>query len=280
MRRRLWLAMLGCVLLIARGQSDAQTQSNGGAELRLLQGLWRGSWGGGVDDDGVVYQPVIAELYVTGNRAAWKGLSIPDGTGVVSLQGSGNRRNGRFAYDEAQNRNPQPDPIDFTIEIQANRLSLMFASRRGSVAMDRVEFEPSPAANLNVSFETASGIDDEGNLLVTTYHSVRVGGRSGPQVAVPMTFSRSLKQAQIYRIGQNDAEKMTVDAARALVQEELSVVVGRSAGDRNPRSDSGPAKSMAGFQPDSEAGLKTLIRLLRPGTLVFVIPEREFLPRP
>lgn len=240
-----------------------------------IHGLWRGSWGGGETDDGVVYQPVVAELFVAKNLAAWQGLPLKDGKGTVKLAPQSESLRGQFVFANDPSRDRSLPSVPFTYEIAANRLQIRFGEDRQAISLQRIPIDDRPNASLQLSFETARGIDQKGNLLLTTYAAYRVG-EEGPEVASPMRRRVSLQQARIYRIEENAVQRTDLETARSLLQAPTSVTIAAtSKRSRNPRADFNLFKKYPALLPDSEPGLKTLQQRLRPGTLVFVIPAEQ-----
>ncbi|MAG94934.1 MAG: hypothetical protein CMJ48_14500 [Planctomycetaceae bacterium] len=275
--RILLLVVLPCVLLTGVARSDERPDRSSG-DLKTLYGLWRGSWGGG-ENDGVVFQPVKAELYIGEGRAVWQGLPMLDGTGAIRLSG-GSPRSGRFTYSTMPKDKPQEKPVGFTYAIKGDTVVLDIGEDGKRVSLRRIAIEQTPFADVGVDFETARGVDREGNLLVTTYRVIRVGDR-GPELHSPVSFVRPLEHAHIYRVLEHGAKRITVEEVRRLLRTPTPVVVAsRSARDGRPRPDWDLSKTLGEPNPDSEAGLKTLTRLLRPGTLVFVHPEAARISSP
>ncbi len=262
------------VLLVDVVESGEELPNQSADDLKALQGLWKRSWGrSGREDDGVFYMGSVGELYIGSGRAASKGIPILDGTGAVVLHSSGKHRRARFTYFLEEKGKPKKKPVDFSYEIEGDKLTITIGDEGGGFSLTRVTVEETPFADINASFEMARGVDREGNLLLTTYSAMRIGD-DGPELPAPSSLVRPLKNAHIYRVEENDAKKITVEEARGFLREPTPVVIaGRSA--RNGHVSSLLSKRFRTLQPDSEAGLKTLTHLLKPGTLVFVIPDAE-----
>ena len=120
MRIRLLVA-LTCVFLTCVAHSDEKPDAEAG-DLKALYGFWRGSWGGG-ENDGVVFQPVKAELYVGKDRAVWKGLPMRNGTGAIRLSGDSPRK-GRFTYSTLPKGKPREKAVGFTYAIKGDTVTL------------------------------------------------------------------------------------------------------------------------------------------------------------
>ena len=281
MVRILLLCMVVCVFLVDVVKPDEAPPDKSAAAPKALHGLWRGSWGrSGREDDGVVYMGSVGELYIGSGRAASKGLPIPDGTGAIVLHSDGKRRWARFTYSVKEKGKPQQKPVDFSCEIRGDELTITIGDEGGSFSLTRVTVKETPFADINVDFEMARGVDGEGNLLATKFSAIRVGDR-GPELPSRVSFARPLRNAHIYRVEENGAKKTTVEEVRRLLREPAPVVIAsRSARNGTPMVDWRLSKKLGTLHPDSEAGLKTLTRLLKPGTLVFVVPEAERVPIP
>ena len=71
-----WLAVAICLLGVSR--SYCVTADDTTMDAKAMEGLWSGGWGSLVGDDGVVYQPVMAELLVKGDRVEMAGFPNAD----------------------------------------------------------------------------------------------------------------------------------------------------------------------------------------------------------
>ena len=99
----------------------------------------------------------------------------------------------------------------------------------------------------------------------------------------PLDRKLKTRQATVFLVEEAGLKKITVDDARRRVGQPTPVVVAC-------RDEERPAP--AGMQlyrlwtdvgspmPDSEAVLRTFSRVLRPGTLVFILSARENVPVP
>jgi hypothetical protein len=76
-------------------------------------------------------------------------------------------------------------------------------------------------------------------------------------------------------------ESVTVDEARKLIRKSTPVVVAYRDGDRASRNQNHTLWKESGSPlPDSEQVWRTFSRILRPGTLVFILSARENVARP
>jgi hypothetical protein len=244
---------------------------------KSIEGLWSGAWGGG-ERDGVVFQPVIAELLIKGDHVELCGFrNLGRLTGTVRLDA----RTKRMHITPAAGPGGQPKPkaIEFTYEIKADELTLTDTDKV-PVSLRRRRVAQNPLANLQVEFLTALGINDAGDLRVIEYRVLRAG-QAGATYYEPQDRTLKTKQATVFLAQEVGLKKVTVDEARGLIRKATPVVVTYRR-DRQPS----PQRSSEFLQdggpptPDSEAAQQTLARLLRPGTLVFVLPKSESIPQP
>jgi hypothetical protein len=266
-RAKLWAAAAAVGLLMA-ARHDAAPQP--AADAAALDGLWTGAWGGGMRD-GVVFQPVIAELVVKGDRVELAGFrTVGRLSGTVRVDAAARRL--RITPAAAAGR-PAPAAVEFAYELKGDDLTLTDADKV-PVSFSRVRVAANPVADARVELVAAAGFTDAGELLVTEYTVLR----AGPPDATfhhPETRKRSTKGAAVFVVEDAGLKKVTLDDARRLVKEAAPVVVTYRADDRPPSgshtlwTDEGPAP------PDGAAVGRTLARVLRPGTLVFVLSARE-----
>ncbi len=114
-----------------------------------------------------------------------------------------------------------------------------------------------------------SGSTKVGDLLVTDF-SVHRAGRSSEIALAPVRRPLRTKQAAVFLVQESGLKTVKVDEVRRLIRDPTTVVVAH-------RSDERPSSlpsSRLWQETDSEAVGRTISRVLRPGTLVFVVPER------
>lgn len=262
------------------GEADEPNRQSGDAAA--MRGLWTGSWGGGMTDDGVIYQPVIAEFFVgRDDQAVWRGLPIPDGEGKLSLLG-GDQRRGQLLYAKGDSGKSPHEPKEFLYRIHGDKLTLKIGGKRNDLLLVRkASVNPIPFANLEVRIEVASEVDRDGNLATTEYRSLRIGD-DGPELPAPFSQKRPLHEARIYRVTDEKLDRMTIADLRTTIAKPTPVVV-ISRGERKKRaSNSGLVQRHGAVPPDSQAAVSTLGYLLKPGSIVIVVPESQLrlVPKP
>ena len=97
----------------------------------------------------------------------------------------------------------------------------------------------------------------------------------------PVNRSLITKPATVLMVQESGCKKVTLDEARRQIREPTLVAI-------SYRHEGRPAlyqshrlwKEMGAASPDSEAVWRTFSRVLRPGTLVFILSARENAPRP
>jgi hypothetical protein len=84
------------------------------------------------------------------------------------------------------------------------------------------------------------------------------------------------EEATVLLVQETGWKKVTVDEARRLIREATPVVVAYQDDERPAVSQPDTLrKGMGPARPDSEAVARTFARVLRPGTLVFILSRRE-----
>jgi hypothetical protein len=268
-------AVAVCLVVVAY-PGDVAAQDVAGA-ARAIEGLWSGSWGGG-KRDGAVFQPVIAELLVKGDYVEMRGFrGLGRLTGTVRFDTRARRM---YITPAAGSRGqPKPKAIEFTYAISADELTLTDTDKV-PVSLRRRRVAPNPMANVQVEFLTATRINDAGDILVTEYRVLRAGNAGGTYYQ-PQDRTLKTRHATVLLAQEAGLKKVTVTEARRLIGSDTPVVVAY-------RRDQGPSphrfsellQDVGSPMPDSEAVQRTLARLLRPGTLVFVLPTSESIPQP
>jgi hypothetical protein len=267
------MAVVVCLTVMACPGAGAPQDAAGDA--KEIEGLWSGSWGGG-ERNGVVFQPVIAELLIKGDQIEISGFpNLGELRGTVRINAGARRM--RITPAAAGGRPAKG--LEYTYELKGDRLTLTDGGKV-SVALQKLQVTQAPLANAQVEFVAAAGINDAGDLLVTRFTAL-VAGRAGVTYYQPRKESLSTKQATVLLVQETGLKNVTVEQARRLVREAPAVVV-------TYRQDDRPApppaqqlwKDGGSPTPDSEAVRQTFARVLRPETLVFVLSARENVPRP
>lgn len=238
-------------------------------ETNQLEGVWSGSWGGG-ETNGTVFQPVLADMLIRGDKIELSGFREADRLwGLVKV-----------------------DPATKTIKVtsatkvmeykyKATRNSLTLTdSDDVSVQLQKRDLDFNPLADVRLELVTADEINDEGHLQITEYSALKFG-RTDATFYEPMKRAFKTAEATIFSCEENGLKKITINQARQQHRPTLPVAIAY-------RGDLDPAfiesrefqKRLGSPQPDSEAALQTLGRTLRVGTLVFVFPARLATPEP
>ena len=261
------LAMLSYVV-------TAPTAKAAGDDSKALEGLWSGSWGLMIDADGTVHQPVIAELMIKGNRIEL--LSMP---GLARLGGTFRIDSAARAISISSATEKKTPPAEATIyryRINADKLTLTDASKQ-SVEFTRHGAADVSLADAAVEFAVATGISDSGDLLVTKVTALRAN-RDGATFFESSEQKLKTKQAAVFVANESALKKATIDDARRLIREPTPIVVAyRNGQHAEARGDALYRLWTASGSADagSDAVMRTMSRVLRPGTLVFVLSAQE-----
>jgi hypothetical protein len=270
------LIAVAVCLGVALCPGNAVAQGNS-VDAKMIEGLWSGSWGGG-ERDGVVFQPVRAELYIKGDHIELHGFrNASKLAGTVRFDVGAKRM--RITPAAPVGGQPLPKPIEFEYELKGDMLTLT-DSDKISIALQKHSVAHNPMANVAVELVSAAGINEAGDLLVTEFTVLRVG-QTGATYLRPADRKLSTKQATVLLVQDTGVKKVTVTEARGLLRKTTPVVVTYRQEDR----PSSPQlhelwKDLGSSLPDDEAVWQTFSRVLRPGTLVFILSARENIPRP
>lgn len=264
-----WLMVVAC--------ADGAAPQEPAREAKALEGLWSGFWGGG-QRDGVVFQPVRAELLIKEGHAELLGFPNVDRlTGSVRFDTHARRM--QITPMTTADVQPRAKAAEYAYAIKGDQLTLIDGDKV-EISLQRRRVAENPLANARVEFVTATGINDAGDLLVTEFTVLRAG-RAGATYFQPENRSLKTNQATVLLVQETGLKKVTVDEARGLMRPSTPVVVAYRPDDQpSPHQSHELWKDMGTPMPDSEAVRQTLARLLRPGTLVFVLSARENLPQP
>jgi len=252
-------------LLVSVCRADQDTNA---VEAARFEGLWIGSWGGG-ERDGVVMQPVRAELIVHGSGFEAAGLR-----NLGSGRGSLHVNPGQKTVVMEQIRAGRKESHSFRYAFSRDQLTL---TDRENIDMrlERVKTEPNPFANLSVELVAARRFTAEGHLEVTRYTALRTGQRTDV-VYRPATQVISLDGGRIYLIEAASVQELSITEARARIGEATPVVLAE-----RPLKLPGSGaliETTGAIAPDSPEGKRTLQRLFRPGTLFVLVAESPIAP--
>ncbi len=269
--------MIAVALCLAGFLCAAAAFENLASDSKPIEGLWYGSWGGG-EADGVTCQPVIAELFISGDHVEVYGMRNVDRlSGTVRFDTS--TRQMQITPAAGEDDQPRPKAIQYMYELKGDALTLI-DSDKFSISFERVRVAQDPLGNAHVELVEATGINDAGDLLVTEF-TVLQAGRAGVVYHRPENRSLKTRQATVRLVRESGWENVTVDEARKLICKSTPVVVAYRDDDRAPRHQNHTLWTETGSPlPDGEEVWRTFSRILRPGTLVFILSARENAAQP
>jgi hypothetical protein len=263
--------MFVAVCLVGVSRSDDAAPKDRVSDLKAIEGIWSGSWGGG-GANGVVFQPVIAELFIQGDYVEMSSFyDVRKLTGTVRLDAIAKQLH--ITPTAEAGSQPAAKAIDYVYQVKADELTLT-GSDRFSITLQRRRVAVKPLGNVQVEFVAAAGIDDTGDLLVTEFTELRAG-RSGAAYYQPENRKLKTKRSTVLLAQEAGLRSITVDEARGLIRESTPVVVTYRKDDPPPPQLHELWKEMGSPRPDSEAVSQTLSRIVRPGTLIFILSSRE-----
>jgi hypothetical protein len=253
------LAVAVCLACALHIDSAAIAAAN---EVTELDGLWSGFWGLLIEPDGTVHQPIKAELFIQGGQVEWTGFPGVDTlTGTIRIDPATKQ----IRVAPAAKAGGQPaDRIVFAYKLTGDHLTLIDSNKRHiEFSKDRVN----PMAGVKVEFLAAVEIDKAGDLLVTDFEVHRAGQSKEPGLALGRR-PLSTKQAVMLLIQEGGLKKVSLDEVRRIIRSPTPIVVAY-------RPDDRPSLPLSRqWQPaDSEAVGRTVCRVLRPGTLLIVVPQ-------
>jgi hypothetical protein len=260
------LGVLSWLVLTMRSQTHAADDS--------WQGVWIGSWGGGMRD-GVVFQPVIAELAIRGEQIGTRGF--PGGSDVQ----------GTFRIDKSAGKlviRPQVEKpaapaseVAYRYELTDQQLTLTTADKKSITFLK--EGVTDASANVSLALVFAS-LSEDGHLIFTEYRRFTTRGTPGTFYQ-PSERKLNGKSAVIFVAEQSTMKWLSLAEAQKLTaQPALTAIAFRPQDKSRPHfvhprwNDLGPVPA------DADAAVATVARALRPGTLLFVFPFEESVPQP
>jgi hypothetical protein len=257
--------MAVAVCLVAILCADAQAAKDPVSDSKAIEGFWSGHWGLLIEANGTVHQPVKAALFVQGDQVECTGFpELSKLTGTVRIDASAKQ----MRITPAAEAGGRPaDALVFTYVVNGDNLELTDSNKR-SILFSKVRVNP--LADVKVEFLAAIGMNDTGDLLVTDFSVHRAGRTAEIALALARRPLRT-KQAAVFLVQESGFKRVKLDEARRLIRDPTTVVVAYRPDDRPSPLPS----SQLWQETDSDAVGRTVSRVLRPGTLVFVVPERE-----
>ncbi|MGC3967539.1 MAG: hypothetical protein QM775_09265 [Pirellulales bacterium] len=225
-----------------------------------------------------MFQPVTAELLIQGERAELLGFpEINRVEGTVRFDARAKTLQIIPMVDASGGRTTKP--VEFSYEPQDDRLTLL-GGDGPVISFSRRRVIERPTAGAQAEFVSAAGINDAGELLVTDLTELRTG-RSGASFFEPRERTLKMSQGRILLVKDVGVKEVHVAEARRLLGPSTPVVVTYRHDERPQGEQSDRLWSDIGSpQPDGEAVGRMLERLLKPGTLVFILSAGENAPRP
>lgn len=248
------------------------------ADTPSLSGLWFGSWGGGPQPGGVIFQPVIAEMLVKQEHIEIVGF--PNGVSLVgTFRVDADGKTVHLLEAAKPGAAEKPRKLDYTFQLKGDTLTLTDADKR-SVVLDRQRVSQKPPANLAVELVAVEEINEAGNLIINEFIKLRAGSVAATYYQTETRALRT-KGATVLLVDESSCKKISLADARPRIKHSATVAL-------TYRPDARPQPNQLHTlwteigQPaaDDDAGMQTLARTLRPGTLVFVLPAAESVPVP
>jgi hypothetical protein len=242
---------------------------------KQFDGVWSGSWGGG-ERNGKVFQPVLAEMLIRGDKIELIGFRAANQLwGLVKIDPATKT----IKVTSARTGTSLSKVIEYKYEATPRSLTLT-DSDNVSIQLQKRQLDLNPLADVRLELVTADGINDKGHLQITEYSALKFG-RTDVIFYEPITRAFMTQEATVLIVEENGLKKITIDEARKQLQPAAAVAIAYRT-DFDPAAKEGREfqARLGSPQPDSEAALRTLGRTLRVGTFVVVFPARLAIPDP
>lgn len=269
-------AIVACLANVARAEDDSGQKTPG--KPNTVQGLWRGFWGGG-EAGGVIRLPAMAELFIEGDIVRMRGFPhVGRVDGTIRID----ERTSKITVTPKAKAADQPaaQDLEYTYDLKDDKLTLTGAGQ-ATLSMERRPISRDALPRINVDLVTVTGIDDAGELLLAESTELESAKPAAAAYFSPHESKLTTKDATAFLVQQEGLKKISLTEARALLRRPRLVAIASRQDLPRPPDPWGSEllKDVGPIQPDSDAGLKTLARLLRPGLLVFVLSEHQNRPQ-
>lgn len=253
---------------------DAKTNSDL-HDLKKLVGVWTGSWGGG-ESDGTIIQPVLARMVMGDGKIELAGFpGVGQIWGVVRIDPAACV----IKITSAKTASSPSKVIEYHYTLTDKSLE-MNDSDNVPITLIKRSLERDPVASVRLELMSADGINDQGDLLVTQSTELVVGRFSRPYYESSRLVLKT-NGSVVFVVEEAGMRKISVDEARKQIKPSTVVSVVFQI-ESTPEGAPGIAREarLGPPRPDSEAGLKSLSRALRPGMLVFLLPRQSLILEP
>lgn len=267
------LAMLLALVRITYAD-DSKTNSDH-QDLKRIEGVWTGSWGGG-ESDGTTIQPVLSRMVMRDGKIELAGFpGVSQMWGVVHIDPEAHV----MKITSARNASSPSKVIEYRYTLTDKSLE-MKDSDNVPITLIKRPLERDSVATVSLELMSAEGINDQGELLVTQSTELKVGRFSRPYYESSRLVLKT-NGSVVFVVEEAGMKKISLDEARKQIKPSMVVSVVFQI-ESSPEGAPGIAQEVRqGIpRPDSEAGLKTLARALRPGTLVFLLPHQSLVAEP
>lgn len=268
---------LAAVLLLLAGQvRDEEPKRQPPADdVKQFDGLWSGSWGGG-ESNGTVFQPVLAEMMIDGEKFELLGFrGVNQAWGLIHIDPATKK----LKITTAKAGDSPSRVVEYSYKISDAGLTLT-DSENVAIELHKVPLQSKPLVSTHIDIVIAEGFNKDGRLLTTEQSPVKVGRSTSIRYS-SSAIARKLDESAIFVTGEDTMRKISIDDARKLLKPSTPVAIAyRSTDSQVPKITIGLREFQGIPQPDSDAGLGTLTRMLRPGTLVFIVDTQLAIPEP
>jgi hypothetical protein len=246
-------------------------------DAHAIRGLWSGSWGGG-ERNGAVFQPQLAEMLVEGDSVELRGFRNANQLiGRVRVDAVTNTI--RITPEAADDNRPASRTLVYKYELNDDVLRLV-DSDDIEIRLQKELVTTEPLPNVEIELASADSLDAAGDLQITKFTLLR-SGRTGAVSFQPRQLSLSTDKATILQLRENGLKEISVDEARKRIHGPTPVVLAYRRQDlQTPHQAHQLWKDIGAAAPDSPAVWRTFSKVLRPGTLVFILSFPASTPAP
>ncbi|HJT33047.1 MAG TPA: hypothetical protein VJ783_13480 [Pirellulales bacterium] len=221
----------------------------------------------------------MAELFIEGDIVRMRGFPhVGRIDGTIRID----ERTNTIAITPQAKAADQPaaKALEYTYDLMGDKLALTGAGQ-ATLSMERRRISRDPLPRIKLDFVTVTGIDDAGDLLLAESSELEAAEPTTAAYFSPHESKLTTKDATAFLVQQEGLKKVSLTEARALLRRPRLVAIAYRQDLPRPPDPWGSEllKDIGPVQPDSDAGLKTLARLLRPGLLVFVLSEFQNKPQ-
>lgn len=272
---RLFFQLIMLLVLFSTSFGDDSDPNLERQDVKRLEGIWAGSWGGG-ESDGRILQPVLAKMVLGDGKIELAGFpGVGQAWGLVRVDAAAKA----IKITTAKTELSASKVLEYRYRFTDQTLEIT-DGQNPSLTLIKRQLERNPSVDIRIELMSADGINEQGDLMVTQFTELKFG-RFARTDHESSRLTLKTKGGEVFLVENTEMKKLSIDVARKQLKPATVVGVAFQV-QRGPMAVPGIAEEvrLGPPRPEGEAGLKTIAKALRPGTFVFILPSQSLVAEP